>query len=156
MFTVRALRWLLPFCLVAALAVATQLAHIKCHDDGPRLWPIADQARAFLACNALINTLALDTGFHALSGSDPFNRHFFDEGCDVHIEGIHALEHDDSYHIADATDMTTGLWALWQETARSIVEECFWKGKGRGSGQWRFLRHNKRFYFEIFITRKPS
>lgn len=156
MLTARALRWLLPFCHVAALTVAAQLGRIKCHSDGLRLQSLANQARAFLSCNALINTMVSDTGSHALSGGDLFNRHFFDEGCDIRIEGIHTLEHDDTYNIARAVDVTTGMWAIWRDFARNIVQDCFWKGRGRGSGQWRALRHDRRFYFEIVVSRKPS
>ena len=62
--------------------------------------------------------IAPGRGIHLLSGGDPFNRHFHTDGCDIRIGGIHPDGLEDSYHIADPTDMRIGVSELWRDLVR--------------------------------------
>jgi len=87
MLNVRALLLLLSY-LYLVPTVSAKLGEIKCYNEGPHLYSPAEKAKANFACVSAINRMLPGSGYHPLSGHDPFNRDFSTDDCAIHVEGL--------------------------------------------------------------------
>ncbi|MCJ1247593.1 hypothetical protein MMC30_004808 [Trapelia coarctata] len=155
MWAVRALLLLFSY-LYLAPTVSAKLGEIKCYHEGAQLHSAADKTRATLACRAAINRVLPGSGYHLLSGHDPFNRDFSSQDCNIHVEGLHIEGKEDTYHIAHPANIGKGVFMLWRELARAVVQECLSVGLDGGLGLSRIEINKTRYYFVVVVRPKAQ
>jgi len=61
---------------------------------------------------------------------------------------------EDTYHIANYGDIGVGVWTLWRELARGVVEKFVAIGLDGGLALSRIEAKGKRFYFVVVVKHK--